>query len=206
MYFSVIFGGIFFLIFYFLNVLILILAAASFLGWICYYIPRYGLKNFPITGTLIHVFTQVIHFQMGYSLFQKPSWNSIVISFYFALLWGGAYLNHELIDYESDKQAEIKTSAVVYGKTLMDRWSYILFVVANFYLVFIVLIEQLGSWMAYPFIAAFILQTLTKIYFTWFKPGTIVSPIHYRNLYRIYYSIGAVFFVFMNFYSGVIRW
>jgi len=194
---------IFLILFSLTDIRITFLALLSFIGWIWYYLPKYGLKYKPITGTLVHFFTQIIHFQMGYLLFEDLDAFSILISIYFAVLWVGAYLNHEVMDYEADKQTNVLTSAVYYGQQRIDHISFFLFIIGNIYLFILCALQQVSWWIALPFLFAFTLQFITKIYFELSLKGTIQQPKLYRNLYRLYYVLGSCLFVLLKLYKGI---
>ncbi len=193
---------IFIVLFSVLNSSITLLALLSFAGWIAYYLPKYGLKYRPVTGSLVHFFTQIIHFQMGYLLFDDLNAFSFLISIYFAILWVGAYLNHEVMDYEADKQTNVLTSAVYYGQQRIDHISFFLFIIGHAYLFILCILQQVPWWIALPFLFAFTLQFITKLYFEFFLKGTIQQPKLYRNLYRFYYVLGSCLFVALKIHKN----
>ena len=59
--------------------------------WIVYSLPFIGLKNFPFVGTVLHLMTQILHFNLVYAVFAPVSLYSVLVSVYFAFLFGQSH-------------------------------------------------------------------------------------------------------------------
>jgi 4-hydroxybenzoate polyprenyltransferase len=170
------------------------LAAFDFLFWFVYSYPVHGLKRHPFTGTIVHFITQIIHFYMGYMLFSPVTVHPLPIAVYFALLFAGGHLFHELIDYNADKRAVICTGAVFAGERIWLR-VYLLFILAHgLYLPVLLLTNILSLIECMPFLTASILQIGTFISYTSIQKSGNTFFLRYRSLYRVYYSCAGLAF------------
>jgi 4-hydroxybenzoate polyprenyltransferase len=98
-----------------INYSVAILSLTSLSLWHFYYLPSWRLKSTFLLGTLAHFIGGILHFHIGYSSYATPDTHSIAVAVYFALLLCMGHANHEIIDYEADKQSGIKTTAVRIG-------------------------------------------------------------------------------------------
>jgi len=177
--------------FYILSLLIALLSILSYLFWIAYSYPQKGLKNYPITGTLVHFVTQVIHFQMGYLVFQPLDTISYSVSIYFALLFSAAHFHHEVIDYQSDKQKKTTTSAVFFGQQFVEWISLGIFSIAILYW-YVLFSRGIVSTPVFCFFAiAYFLQLVSKLCLP-FKKSEF-NHLQYRKMYRFYYFFAGIF-------------
>ena len=184
-------------IFYWLNASLFRLSLVVLFLWVIYYLPKYGLKYFPVTGLMVHLVAQIFQFQMGWVVFADLSVKSLAVSGYFALLWGAAYLNHELVDYEADKAAGVKTSAVKFGPKMVSGLSFTFFVIAHIFLLSLVKQGVLLSFEAMPFIVAFLLHIIVLAVF-YLKNNLLSKAILYRNIYRSLYALATVALVIIK--------
>lgn len=76
--------------------------------------PGFG-KGTPIAASINHLIGGVLHFLLGYTLFQELDARGLLISLFFGLVFAGGHLNQEVRDYEGDLLNGIRTSAVVFG-------------------------------------------------------------------------------------------
>jgi 4-hydroxybenzoate polyprenyltransferase len=83
--------------------------------WAMYYLPPLRLKSKFALGTLVHFIAGMLHFHIGYVVFDNISLHSTLISIFFALLLSIGHLNHEALDYDNDVKTGIKTMAVRIG-------------------------------------------------------------------------------------------
>jgi 4-hydroxybenzoate polyprenyltransferase len=97
-----------------IDIRLISLSVGNFILWSLYSGPN-GAKSLPVVGTLIHFLAQIILFQFGFIAFAHVSSESLLISIFFAILFSGGHLIHELKDYEPDRKCAIKTNAVMYG-------------------------------------------------------------------------------------------
>ena len=180
-------------LFYFINPELIKFALIVLSLWLAYSLPGIGLKNFPVSGTIIHFISQIIHFQMGYILFSPMNRNATLISIYFALLFSAGHFHHECIDCEADKKSGIKTSAVYFGNAIVERISFIVFCLSIIYWSFLYFFRIINILEFLPFLIAF----LAHLAFYWqcahHSSTTIDVRIQYRALYRsCYLSAGLV--------------
>jgi len=176
------------IIYMYLSKYIALMGLISFILWLLYSAPGIGLKRFPFIGTIIHFITQIIHFQMGYIVFLPLSYNSLYFSVYFALLFAGGHLHHEIIDYKADNDAGIKTTAVSFGVRNSFLLYYITFISSGVYLIFIQQIGIITIYESIPFLVALVLQLITTYIFCR-KNYTNDFLIRNRTCYRLYYFI-----------------
>ncbi|MEQ8189900.1 MAG: UbiA family prenyltransferase [Candidatus Eremiobacterota bacterium] len=160
--------------------------------WLSYSFPKIGLKHVPLAGTILHFLAQIIHFQMGYSLFQNISIQSILISMYFSLLFSAGHLHHEIIDFEADKKACIKTGAVFFGKDKILKISSSLFFISAMYLFALYEWKVLQYVELIIFITAYIMQVITQIYLKINMYSEYKMYLKYRTLYRVYYLLAGL--------------
>jgi 4-hydroxybenzoate polyprenyltransferase len=125
--------------------------------WIIYSFPR-GLKRIPLLGLLTAFAGQLVHFHLGYFVFDELSIESILIAGYFSLLFTAGHALHEVIDHDADKKAGLKTSAVFFGRSFLNKISTALFVLAAFYLLTIHLLGAISWTILVPYEVAFIVQ------------------------------------------------
>jgi 4-hydroxybenzoate polyprenyltransferase len=125
--------------------------------WIIYSFPG-GLKRVPLLGLLTAFAGQLIHFHLGYFVFDELSIESILIAGYFSLLFTAGHALHEVIDHDADKKAGLKTSAVFFGRSFLNGVSTALFVIAALYLLGIHLLGAISWTIVVPYEVAFIIQ------------------------------------------------
>jgi len=165
--------------------------------WILYSHPRFGLKQKAIWGTIIHFIGQILHFNLAYIIFCNISIESVFVSMYFAFAFSSGHLLHEIIDYDADKQAGLKTSAIMFGhkKTLI---AIISLLIINFLLlIFLGFFGYIDKTAFFCFLPASFFHLIYMVRFYYSKN---INPIVIRNTYRILYFIsGFTFFVFLIF-------
>lgn len=91
-------------------------AVVSFVLWSIYSWPVKGWKEAPVLGTLIHFVTQSLHFLMGWTLVSAATLAGALIAFFFGGLFAAGHLFHEVIDFEADRQAGVRTMANRIGR------------------------------------------------------------------------------------------
>ena len=180
-----------------LDIALMVLGLISFLLWAFYSYPEIGLKNRPIAGTLVHFVSQNIHFQMGYLVLAAVSTRSLLVGVFFALLFSGGHIQHELIDYEADKKATIRTNAVEFGREKALAIELAIFLAAAIYWLFLFGQGILTPYEFYPFAAASALQLITLLVL-WRR---IADDQRYsllnRSLYRLYFLLAGLAFMLM---------
>ena len=177
------------------DIQLVLLSIISFFLWMIYSFPKKGFKYKPLLGTLIHFAGQVIHFQMGFAVLMKPDINSILISFYFALLFSAGHLNHELIDYEADKKMGINTGAVHFGKKNCEIFSSVLFSVSTLYILVISTLKVADFFYCLPFVSAGIIHIAHRL-FLYKNDLSQKRFISERRFYRfVYFAAGIIFII-----------
>ncbi len=190
-------------IFYVIDPILMRFAVIVLLLWVLYSLPKVGLKAFPVTGTVVHFISQVIHFQMGYVLFRPVDVTALFISIYFALLFSGGHFHHESIDYDADKRHGIQTSAVCFGDHMARNISFCIFCLSIIYWALLYYIKILTFWEFLPFGIAFFAHGVSFVIYARKTQYSQYIKIHYRALYRVYYlTAGLVLSVIkiVNFY------
>lgn len=104
------------LLFAFLPRPTLVLAVITAALGIFYSHPALKGKCIPIVCSLVHFSGGLLHFLLGYMLFGPLDQRGVLISVFFALTFTAGHLNHEVSDFDADRQNRLKTNAVAFGK------------------------------------------------------------------------------------------
>jgi 4-hydroxybenzoate polyprenyltransferase len=166
--------------------------------WLLYSWPRLGLKHYPFVGTLLHFFAQILHFNMVYFVFQPISIKSISLSIFFSLLFAGGHLNHEVIDYEADKNVGFKTSAVFIGLKNAIMFSFLLFASACLFWLYNYFQGYINLTYLFLFICGFIVQSV--FFFLWFRSMIVNEKMRllYRSVYRTICLLEGLFLLILK--------
>ncbi len=192
---GVIIGVIGFVWLYIFSPLLVVPAAIVYILWIVYSIPG-GLKRIPLLGLLTAFVGQLVHFHLGYLVFDDLSAASLVIATYFSLLFTAGHALHEVIDHDADQEAGLKTSAVFFGRKLLFNASTFLFVIAAIYLLVIYLLGAFSWTILIPYEVAFVIHMflLRKL-----RDTGNESLFAYRRKYMVVYAMAtAVVAVLIN--------
>jgi 4-hydroxybenzoate polyprenyltransferase len=167
------------------------LAILSFLLWVIYSVPQ-GAKSRPIWGTAVHFLSQVVQFHLGFLAFSSASPRSVLISFFFAALFSGGHLIHEVKDYASDRVAGIRTNVVVYGPAKVVAFYRASLVLLPFYWGMLFLLKLLTPGQFVPFFLA----TILHVALSRFRDiGPLGRSMTFQRSYRaIYLAAGLVTF------------
>lgn len=185
-----IFGSIFFVIalcfslainpwFVPLNMVVLLI-------WIFYSHPKWGLKHKAYWGTVLHFIAQMIHFNMFYFAFKVPDTLSLILSVYFALAFSVGHLNHEIIDFHSDKEAGVTNTATKKGIRFAG---WLVLFICLFNILFVLFAFQRN--IINPVMLIFLLSPLIIhlfLYLLWFNQLNKYAR-RIRTFYRIVYLI-----------------
>jgi 4-hydroxybenzoate polyprenyltransferase len=104
------------LLFAFLPRPTLVLAVITAGLGIFYSHPVLNGKCIPIVCSLLHFCGGLLHFLLGYMLFGPLDQRGGLIAVFFALTFTAGHLNHEVSDFDVDRQNGLKTNAVAFGK------------------------------------------------------------------------------------------
>ncbi|MBU1853383.1 MAG: UbiA family prenyltransferase [Candidatus Omnitrophica bacterium] len=150
------------------------------------------LKGKPILSSLVHLVGGTLFFLSGYSIFRRIDMGSVLIGFYFGIVFTAGHLNHEVKDYEGDLVAGIMTNAVRFGKKKMFFLSFFLFSLSSIYFYFLgfygIVYQYLSVMLLaiYPFYIYFFCDTLRK--------GLSCTNMYgFRKRYRTLYGIMGCF-------------
>lgn len=185
---------------FYLNPLIPIALIGVAALWIIYSLPVFGLKHIPFAGTALHFIAQIIHFNMVFYVFAPISWNSFLISLFFSFGFAGGHLNHEVIDYDADKSAGIRTGAILVGLNKGIWLSFILFTSGVILLGVLYLTNYLEPYVLTVIIGGYIVQLIS---FVTLKPFMIKKKnfiFRYRNIYRIVFFLEGVTLLIFRIY------
>jgi 4-hydroxybenzoate polyprenyltransferase len=104
----------------------LIIAALGIL----YSHPALHAKGIPVLSSLPHLVGGVLHFLLGYSLFETIDRRGVLIALFFALTFTAGHLNQEVRDYEGDRRNGLRTNAVFFGRTPAFLAGFVVFTLA----------------------------------------------------------------------------
>jgi 4-hydroxybenzoate polyprenyltransferase len=166
----------------------LLLAAGFALLGILYSHPRINLKSIPVASSLAHLCAGLLHFLLGYALFSRLDQRGLLIGLFFGLTFAAGHLNHEVHDYDLDRQNNIVTNAVAFGKRCVFSASFILFTLAFLCLFFLAmngLVSHLVIFFCvvlYPMQLVFVVRAARR--------GLTPEVIHqFRTRYRLIYGL-----------------
>lgn len=192
-------GGAVF-IFFLLRPVLALAAVTSFMLWSLYSWPRWGWKEVPVLGTGIHFFTQALHFLMGWSLVADVTSSGILIAFFFAGLFSGGHLYHEVIDFEADRLAGIRTMANRIGRQPALLVSTGVFFVVALYWAVLFVLGHIEPAAFFPFLGAFFIHAILLVVFS--VSGRLAhqaGAIQLRGLYRMCYLFAGLGFLVQRF-------
>jgi 4-hydroxybenzoate polyprenyltransferase len=100
-----------------------------------YSAPASQLKGVPLLNSALHFVGGMLHFLLGYSVFRIVDARSLEIGCFFALVFSGGHLTHEVRDLAGDRRNGIRTNAVKFGKAQSFAAGLALFTIADILLV-----------------------------------------------------------------------
>ncbi len=152
--------------------------------WIAYSIPK-GLKGIPWGGLSLAFITQVAHYFLGYSVYQKElTMTAGLLSIYFGLMVASGHMIHEYVDYEADKRNGEHTTACKVGADRALWLSFLLQMGALFTLVVIPFLTQPGVHLM--LIIPSFMHLIIHPAFNQFMRANIFT---YRKLYLFHYAL-----------------
>ena len=78
--------------------------------------PALHAKSIPILSSLPHLVGGVLHFLLGYSVFETIDRRAVLMALYFALTFTAGHLNQEVRDFDGDRANGLRTNAVFFGR------------------------------------------------------------------------------------------
>jgi 4-hydroxybenzoate polyprenyltransferase len=115
--------------------LAVMIAAASAL----YSLPHVHMKGMPLANSALHLVSGLLHFLLGYSIFENVDARGVEIGLLFATIFSAGHLAQEVRDFDADLRNGIHTNAVRFGKKRCFVASFLLFTLANALMVFLAL-------------------------------------------------------------------
>lgn len=173
---------------YFFFPILVVPALIVYALWVVYSLPG-GLKRIPLLGLLTAFAGQLVHFHLGYLVFDKLSIESVMIAGYFSLLFAAGHALHEVIDHDADKEVGLKTSSVFFGREFLFKGSNILFIIAAIYLLAIHLLGVMSWTILVPYEAAFVVHLFLMRKVADTKNETLFA---YRRKYMILYAAATI--------------
>lgn len=175
-------------------------AAVSFGMWSIYSWPTRGWKQVPVLGTGIHFVTQALHFLMGWVLVAALNLDTLLIAFFFGGLFAAGHLFHEVIDFEADRQAGIRTMANRIGRKPAFWISTGAFAACSVYWALLFMAGRIAENAYAPFAGAFLLHAavLTVFYLSG-RVNERAGVLQLRAAYRAAYLLAGLAFVVHKF-------
>jgi 4-hydroxybenzoate polyprenyltransferase len=201
-FFSIVILAISLVLFAFLGLRTLIIAAAYAALGIWYSHPRLNAKGTPIGSSLPHFFGGLLHFLVGYTLFAPLDRRGVLIGLFFALAFTAGHLNHEVHDFDFDRKNNLRTNAVAFGQRPVFLASLIVFTFAYGCLLLLALTGLVPRLLAIWPIVLYPLH-LTSALSVLRRGITPESVSRFQTRYRLIYAlIGAgIFFAVLNPYG-----
>ena len=172
--------------------------------WIVYAHPKTLLKSKPVIPSFIHFFAGIIHFLFGYILFSGAiSAKSLLIGIYFGFVFTAGHLNHEVKDFEFDKQAELNTNAIKFGKKSMFCLSFLLITMSSVFFCILTWQNILPPYL-WPGLIAIYPFYLYYSYKTWSGDMDNKNMREFRSRYRALYAIAGGYMTIMLLINRII--
>jgi len=170
---------------------LIIVAAIVILNYL-YSGRKVFLKSVSVISTIIHGLGASLGFLLGYTYNGTLDLRGIYFAFYFGIVYSAGHLNHEILDFDSDKKSGISTNANVVGKRKTFISSFILFSLSFLYIILLALNNILPLTLILGFI-------ITYPIYTYFFLKTFRSSLDYkamiwfRQKYRIIFLLWGIF-------------
>lgn len=177
------------LIFYKLNIQLVWAGLAAFSLWCLYYLPGIKLKAVMLGGTFIHLVGGMLHFHFGWLAVQPVSVKSVLCSLQISLLLCAGHINHEMLDYESDKAHHIGTTTVRIGLKKAQWLHFILFAASGIVWVWLYLMHYLNTISFIIFLAAYAGSASWRL--VAFLKNEHMGPKQWRTIYRWWFIAAA---------------
>ena len=148
--------------------------------------PHLKFKSVPVVSSLIHILGGTLLFLSGYFVFDSFSVKGLLLGFYFALVFCGGHLTHEIIHFSNDLVSGLKTNAIKFGKVKSFMASFIIFSLSSVYLVILITRGLFPFSLIYVIALVYILYVY--LFLLTFRKGlNWQALIMFRRGYRILY-------------------
>lgn len=164
--------------------------------WIFYGSPLINFKSNFLMGSFIHFVSGVINFLIGYAVGSEITYTGVAISIYFSLLFVAGHMHHMVIDYEADKNAELKTLPSIIGIKKTSLLSITFILTASIYFVILSLFKIIPIIYTIPVILSCIIHS---ILYSNVKDNlqNFECRIRYRTKYRIVHAFSLIILIYI---------
>lgn len=167
--------------------------------WVLYSNPLFGLKHIPFAGTFLHFFAQILHFNVVYAIFAPLSWYSLLLSLFFALSFAAGHVHHEIIDYEADKAAGIRTGAIKLGLKRAILFCFLLFSLGVMVWPAMVVCQWVALPLAITCLAGYAVVFIAFLMLNNRMEHHEKARMIYRTVYRLVFFIEGIIFIAVRF-------
>jgi len=174
-------------IFGFLGLSTVVLAAVIALLSALYSRPESPAKGVPILNSALHLGGGVLHVLLGVSLFRGIDGAALALALFSGLAFTAGHLNQEVRDFEGDRDSEIRTNAVVFGKRRTFIAGLAVFTAAYAQLVVLAASGVLPRWLA-------ILGALYPVHLYW-SLKTMADGLSFESISRFQVRYRAIYAV-----------
>lgn len=175
----------------------------NYVFWILYASPLINFKSNYIMGSLIHFFSGILNFLLGFAVASEINWNVILISIYFSLLFVSGHMHHMGIDFEADKKAGMKTLSNIIGLKRTSQWSIFILILATIHYIILAFNSIVLFRSLIPVFFAAILHLFVYFYFK-SKLFQFEMRIKYRRVYRIVHALSLSIIALIYLYEGLL--
>jgi len=137
-----------------------LLAIPLKVNWMLYSKPRRPWKGLPLAGTMLHLAGGTLQALLGQVVWGGSVPHGLPWSIFFAFLFTAGHFFHEVLDHEADKEAGLRTNAIVFGPRAGQVMSAATFAIAGLYLVALTCSGTASVAQAVPFLAAGAVQAV----------------------------------------------
>jgi 4-hydroxybenzoate polyprenyltransferase len=164
---------------------------------ICHDHPRVLLKGKPLLGIAINILGGGLLFLLGYGLFNPIDERGILIALYFALLMSGGYLNHAIVDYETDIKSNISTFAVRFGKSRAALASFAIFSLSTLYFLILSLLGIVPQPFGVIVLIVYIFYSCLLLYLCRRRPAFSTMEAFIVSYHKLYGVMGLYMWLYL---------
>ncbi len=188
------------LIFLYFSSAAFVFSIILFTVWAVYSHPATLLKATAIGSVFTHIVSGILQFLLGAAFVVEIASETVMLSVFFAMIFTGGHLVHEVKDREEDSKLEVHNKAFRYGpKKLIDA-AYALFMLSSLYLAFLYIFEEtlpspFDQKLSFFFVAVFFFVPviLLPFYLRVRKSAESRNAVmKYRSSYRLLYSLAGL--------------
>ncbi|HEC77538.1 MAG TPA: hypothetical protein ENI34_00160 [candidate division WOR-3 bacterium] len=170
----------------FLNPWLLIIVFFDIAIGVLYDHPKTALKAIPFASFAVLFIVSVNDVLLGWLIFSTEPVKGIIFGIFFGILGLAGISFHEAGDYESDRDAGIKTNAVRFGKKRILTAGFVFYTLSCFYFILLTILRIIPSDLYPVFIVTY--PVYVYIFYRCIKAGATSAAIHllikrYRLLY-----------------------